>query len=232
MLTFHVLSIFPESVENYCGFSILKRAQEKKLVDFKFYNLRDYTNDKHGKVDDKPYGGGPGMVMTIQPIVDCVKKIKENLNTKKTKIILFKPGGEKFTNIIARKHSIKFSDIILICGRYEGIDARVEKILKPEIISIGDYVLTGGEIPAMVYIDCITRQIKGVLGDNESLEENRDSHDEFFTRPEIYEYKNKSKTTKLKVPSEFLSGDSKKIKQWKEKQRIIIKDKNEKRGII
>ncbi len=212
-MTFHVISIFPESVENYCGFSILKKAKLNGLADYRFYNLRDYTQDKHGKVDDKPYGGGPGMVMTVQPIVDCVNKIKENLNSRKTKIVLFKPVGEKFTNLTAKKLSKKYSDIILICGRYEGIDARVEKILKPQIVSIGDYVLTGGEIPAMVVIDAVSRQIKGVLGDNESLEENRDSHSEFFTRPEVY--------GKHKVPKEFLSGDPKKIKEWKESRRKI-----------
>lgn len=215
MIRFHVVSIFPEVVESYTNQSILKRAKEKKLADFKFYNIREYTTDKHGKVDDKPYGGGPGMVMNVDPIIRCVDKLKKKLDKKKTKIILFKPAGEKFTNSSAKKYAKKYTDIILVCGRYEGIDKRVETILRPEIVSIGDFVLTGGEIPAMVLIDATTRQIKGVLGDNESLEENRDSHDEFFTRPETYTYNKK----KYRVPKEFLSGNPKLIKAWKEKRR-------------
>lgn len=235
MLTFHVVSIFPKMVEEYCNESILKRAKGKGLVDFKFYNLRDYTKDKHGKVDDKPYGGGPGMVMNAQPILDCVGSITSpqpplkggatsaKTPKKKYKIIIFVPNAQKWTNIEAKKYAKKYTDIILLCGRYEGIDYRVQKILKAESVSVGDFVLTGGEIPAMILIDSISRQIKGVLGDFNSLEETRTNVlgeedagvEEFYTRPEVLEYKNK----KYKVPTVFLSGNPKLIKEYKQKRK-------------
>jgi tRNA (guanine37-N1)-methyltransferase len=232
-MNFHVVSIFPEMVKNYCEESILKRAKEKGLVNFYFYNLRDYTLDKHRKVDDKPYGGGPGMVMNAEPVLNCVEEIKNLIKTKnpkaKIKIILFAPKGDVWTNSEAKKYSKKYTDIILICGRYEGIDKRVEKILKPTRISIGDFVLTGGEIPAMALIDTISRQIKGVLGDYNSLEEDRvdvlgekisKNVDEFYTRPEILEREtvNKKgirKLKKYKVPKVFLSGNPKLINEYR-----------------
>lgn len=210
MITFHVVSIFPKVVESYCQESILKKAKEKKLVDFKFYDIRDFSENRHSKIDDKPYAGGPGMLMSAEPILKCVESIKQGLD-KKPKIILFKPFGEKFTNVTAKNYSKKYKDIILICGRYEGIDSRVEKILKPEIISVGDFVLTGGEVPAMIVIDTVSRQVKGVLGDFDSLEENRGIRDEFYTRPEVLEWKGK----KYKVPEVLLSGNHKLIDEWK-----------------
>jgi tRNA (guanine37-N1)-methyltransferase len=208
-LTFHVVSIFPKVVENYTQESILKKAQEKSLVDFKFYDIREYSDNRHSKVDDKPYAGGPGMLMQAEPILRCVEDIKEKLG--KVKVILFKPGGEKFTNITARKYAKKHTDIVLICGRYEGIDSRVEKILKPEILSVGDFVLTGGEVPAMIVIDAVSRQVPGVLGDYESLEEERGYRDEFYTRPEVLEWKGK----KYRVPKVLLSGNHKEIEIWR-----------------
>ncbi len=224
MLTFHVVSIFPKMVEDYCNESILKKAKEKGLVDFKFYNIRDFTKDKHNKVDDRPFGGGPGMVMNAQPILDCVEEIKKNFTKKnKSKIIIFVPSATKWTNIEAKKYSKKYTDIILLCGRYEGIDYRVQKILKAERISVGDFVLTGGEVPAMVLIDSISRQIKGVLGDFNSLEETRKNvlgqddagAEEFYTRPEILERNVKGKIKKYKVPEVFLSGNPKLILEYK-----------------
>jgi tRNA (guanine37-N1)-methyltransferase len=212
MIRFHVLSIFPGLVEQYSSESILKRAKEKGLVDFKFYNIRDYTKDKHGKVDDKPYSGGPGMVMTAQPILDCVAKIKGKIkNKKKIATVIFVPEASKWTNKEAKSYSKKYSDIILICGRYEGIDYRVNKILKAKEVSVGDYVLTGGEIPAMILIDSISRQVEGVLGRFESVEENRESSKEFYTRPEILKFKNKN----YKVPKVFLSGNPKLISEYR-----------------
>jgi tRNA (guanine37-N1)-methyltransferase len=220
MLTFHIISIFPEIVENYTKFSILKRAKEKGLVDFKFYNIRDYTKDKHKRVDDKPYSGGPGMVMNAEPILLCVEEILKNTSNKKVKIINFAPSGEKFTNIKAKTFAKKYTDIIFLCGRYEGIDFRVQKILKAENLSIGDYVLTGGEVPAMTVIDAVSRQIKGVLGDFNSIEEKRVNelgdldlgNEEFYTRPEVLEWKSK----KYKVPEVFLSGNHRLIKEYKQ----------------
>ena len=224
MLTFHVVSIFPKMVEDYCNESILKKAKEKGLVDFKFYSIRDFTKNKHNKVDDRPFGGGPGMVMNAQPILDCVEKIKNEIkNPKKTKIVIFVPNAPKWTNIEAKKYSKKYTDIILLCGRYEGIDYRVQKILKAESISVGDFVLTGGEIPAMILIDSISRQVKGVLGDFNSLEESRKNvlgiedvgNEEFYTRPEILEFKGR----KYKVPKVFLSGNPKLISEYKNKRK-------------
>lgn len=225
MITFHVVSIFPKMVEEYCNESILKKAKEKNLVDFKFYNIRDYTKDKHGKVDDKPYGGGPGMVMYAQPILDCVEEIKsKSANSKKIKTVIFVPTASKWTNVEAKKYSKKYTDIIMICGRYEGIDYRVQKILKAESVSAGDFVLTGGEIPAMILIDSIARQVKGVLGDFNSLEETRVNVlgeqdagvEEFYTRPEILERLEKGKVKKYKVPAVFLSGNPKLIREYKQ----------------
>jgi tRNA (guanine37-N1)-methyltransferase len=236
-MRFHVISIFPEMVKNYCEESILKRAKEKGLVEFYFYNLRDYTLDKHKRVDDKPYGGGPGMVMNAEPILRCVSAItfpptpfqkgeivqKGNSpreQKRKFKTIIFAPDAPKWDNSEAKKYSKKYTDVILICGRYEGIDKRVEKILKATRVSVGDFVLTGGEVPAMILIDTISRQIKGVLGDYNSLEENRTDVmgakitkrvDEFYTRPEVLEWKSK----KHKVPKVFLSGNPKLINEYR-----------------
>lgn len=217
-------------VKNYCEESILKRAKEKGLVEFYFYNLRDYTLDKHKRVDDKPYGGGPGMVMNAEPILRCVEKIKRELSAdSKTKIIIFAPDAPKWNNTEAKKYSKKYTDMILICGRYEGIDKRVEKILKATRVSIGDFVLTGGELPAMILVDTISRQIKGVLGDYNSLEENRTDVlgtkitkrvDEFYTRPEVLEWeitnkKGERKVKKYSVPKVFLSGNPKLINEYR-----------------
>jgi len=218
MVTFHIITLFPESLASYTAESILSRAQEKKLIKIKTYTPRDYAeivgaNGFRKKVDGRPYSGGPGMVLLPGPVLRAVAKAKGGINAKrKFKIIIFSPGGTMFTNEYAKGCvDKKYTDIILICGRYEGIDARVKKILKAEDVSIGEYVLTGGELPAMVFMDAVSRQIKGVLGKFESLEENRISSHEVYTRPEVFEYKKK----KYKVPEVLLSGDHKKIEEWK-----------------
>lgn len=210
MKTFHVITLFPETIEAYLGESILARAIENKKIKVKFYNPRDFTKDKHNKVDDKPYGGGPGMVMSVDPIIRAWQKAK---GKKDVKTIIFSPSGKKLDTKKAKSLSKEKKEIVLICGRYEGIDARVKKITKAEEISIGDYVLTGGEIPAMVLIDTVSRQIEGVLGKIDSLEENRISSSEVYTRPEIYEHKGK----KYKVPKVLTSGDHKKIDEYRSK---------------
>ncbi|MFA5838465.1 MAG: tRNA (guanosine(37)-N1)-methyltransferase TrmD [Candidatus Paceibacterota bacterium] len=211
MLNFHIVSIFPEILSSYSNESILKRAQKSKKIKINIYNPRDFSKDKHKKVDDKPYGGGPGMVMQIEPIVLAVKKILGKLkNNKNTKTIIFSPSGKKFTNIEAKKLS-KYKNLILICGRYEGIDTRVKKILKADLVSIGDYILTGGEIPAMIVLDSVSRQISGVLGNENSIEEKRISSSEVYTRPEIFKYNGKE----YKVPEILLSGNHKEIEEWK-----------------
>lgn len=228
-MTFHVITLFPEVVEAYLSESILARAIKNKKIKVKFYNPRDFVRGKlrkvwpdgniSGKVDDKPYGGGPGMVLIADPIIRAWEKAK---GKKDVKTIIFAPGGKKLDTPKAKKLSKEKGDIILICGRYEGIDARVKKITKAEEISIGDYVLTGGEIPAMVLIDTVSRQIPGVLGKIESLEESRIGGTEIYTRPEEYIYRPKGQTgkeKKYKVPKVFLSGHHRKLEEYKTKKK-------------
>jgi len=217
-MNFHIITIFPDIFDSYLDESIIGRAVKNKHISIKFYNPRDFVKDKnktgYKPVDDKPYGGGPGMIMKAEPVLKAVEKaISKIKNKKKILVINFIPSAEKFSTSFAKKVSKKYSDIILICGRYEGIDARVDKILKTKKISVGDYVLTGGELPAMILVDCISRQIPGVLGKYESLEEERISSSEFYTRPEILKYKNKN----YKVPKVLLSGHHKNIENWKKK---------------
>jgi tRNA (guanine37-N1)-methyltransferase len=232
-MTFHVITIFPQMFESYLSESILARAIKGKKIKVKFYNPRDFVRGKlrkvwpdgniSSKIDDKPYGGGPGMVMIADPIIRAWEKAIKSAQGRsalgrKVKTIIFSPSGKKLDTAYAKKSAKNYTDIILICGRYEGIDARVKKITKAEEISVGDYVLTGGEIPAMIVIDTFSRQIEGVLGKIESLEENRVSSSEVYTRPEVYEYPTKGragKTKKYKVPKVFVSGDHKKIEERK-----------------
>lgn len=203
----------------YISESIIARAIKEKKIAVSFYNPRDFSKKKNKQIDDKPYSGGPGMVMMVDSIACAVKKIQQKIQRRKTKtktkIIITSPSGKEFTNQYAegilRK---KYSDIIVICGRYEGIDARVKKIFKAEEVSIGNYILTGGEIPAMVIIDAITRRVPLVLGNSDSIEENRIASSEMYTRPEIYKFNNK----KYQVPKILLSGDHKKIESWKQKR--------------
>ncbi|MEI6280718.1 MAG: tRNA (guanosine(37)-N1)-methyltransferase TrmD [bacterium] len=213
-MRFHIITIFPEMFDSYLNESILGRAVKNKHISFKFYNPRDFIKapkNNYRPVDDKPYGGGPGMVMRVEPILKAVEAALKKTKNKKPLIINFIPSAEKFTTTAAKIISKKYTDIILICGRYEGIDARIDKIFKTKKFSIGDYVLTGGELPAMVLIDSISRQIHGVLGKYESLEEERVSSSEVYTRPEILKYKNKN----YKVPKVLLSGNHKLIEEWK-----------------
>lgn len=219
-MRFHIITIFPESLRGYFNSSILGRAQKDKKIEINLHNLRDFTNDRHKKTDDKPYGGGPGMVMKIEPIVKAIGSIlKRKIKNEKRKIIMFSPSGKQFTQTMAKSWAKKYDSLILICGRYEGIDARVKKILKAEEISVGHYILTGGELPAAVVVDAVSRQIKGVLGKEESLEEERRmSGFPVYTKPEVFEYNDK----KYKVPKVLLSGHHIKIKNWREKHSNVI----------
>jgi tRNA (guanine37-N1)-methyltransferase len=200
----------------------LARAKKAKKIDFKFYNPRDYAEVKNKKsprpylaIDDKPYGGGPGMVMKPEPVIKAIETALKKIKGKKTKIIFFSPTGKQFDTSYAKSAAKKFTDIIFICGRYEGIDARVKKIFKAEEISVGPYVLTGGELPAMIMVDCISRQVKGVLGDFASLEESRAASPDVYTRPAILKYKNK----KYSVPQILLTGHHAKIDEWRNEKR-------------
>lgn len=215
-MNFHIITIFPEMFGSYLGESIIARAQKENKIKIQFYNPRDFTKDKHKKVDNTPYGGGPGMVMTVDPIVRALKKIQQKISRRKKagkiKVIITNPSGKELTNTYADKIlNNKYTDIVIICGRYEGIDSRVKKIFKAQDVNIGPYVLTGGELPAMVILDVITRRLPGVLGNIESLEENRVSSSEMYTRPEIYEHEGK----KYGVPKVLLSGNHKEIEEWK-----------------
>ncbi len=204
--------------DSYLGESILARAKKAGKIDFKFYNPRGYAEIKNKRVekpyrhiDDKPYGGGPGMVMKPEPVIKAIETALKKIKGKKTKIIFFSPAGKQFDTLYAKSAAKKYTDIIFICGRYEGIDARVKKIFKAEEISVGPFVLTGGELPAMIMVDSISRQIKGVLGDFASLEESRVSSSDVYTRPAVLSYKNK----KYAVPKILLTGHHKKIDEWK-----------------
>ncbi len=208
-MNFHIVTLFPESFDSYINASIIGRALKDKKIKVSFYNPRDFTKDKNHRVDQKPYAGGPGMVIEALPVIKAIQKAKGQ--KKNVKIVFLSPGGEKFSNQIAKKYSIKFKHLIIICGRYEGIDERVRKVFKTEAISIGDYVLTGGELPAMVMMDVVSRQIPGVLGNFDSIEENRISNHAVYTRPETFRYKNKN----YKVPKVLLSGNHKEIEDWK-----------------
>jgi len=220
MKRFDIITLFPEAVEPYLQASILGRAQKEKIVKLTAHDLRKYSTDKHGKVDDKPYGGGPGMVMTVQPIDAAVRKIKKGKNTR---VIMTAASGKRFTQKDAQRLT-KYDQVIFICGRYEGIDHRVEKEIADESLSIGDFVLTGGELPAITMTDAIARLLPGVLGDSASLEEESHTKEgvlEYpqYTKPEIYKIKTGVfKKKDLTVPKVLLSGNHKEIDKWRKEQ--------------
>ncbi len=210
-MNFHVVTLFPEVIEAYTSASILGRAQKNKLLKVKTYQLRDTAGNKWGKVDERPYGGGPGMVLRAEPVIKAVQKITKG---KKAKVLITSAGGKPLTNAYA-KSLLKHRDIVIVCGRYEGIDARAKKVLKAEEVSVGSYILTGGEVPALAIIDAAARQIKGVLGKFESLEEGRVASHDVYTRPEILKIKGKS----YRVPKVLLSGHHAHINAERHKKR-------------
>jgi tRNA (guanine37-N1)-methyltransferase len=214
-MKFHVITLFPEVVDAYTNASILGRAQTEKKLSVKTYHLRNYVTNKWGKADERPYGGGPGMVLQAEPVIRAVDKIR---GKKKVKVILTSAGGKPLTNAYAKKLS-KEKDVIIVCGRYEGLDARAKKILKAEEVSVGPYILTGGEVPALAIIDATARQIPGVLGKFKSLEESRVASHDVYTRPEVLVYKGK----RYRVPKVLLSGHQAKIEVWKNKRRSGLK---------
>lgn len=214
-MTFHIITLFPESFNSYIESSIIGRAVREKKIKLRFYNPRDFTPAKnqagYTQVDDKPYGGGPGMVMEALPIIRATEAARKKIKNAKAKVIIFSPGAKQFTNQLARQWENKFEHLIMVCGRYEGIDARVKKILKAEEISVGPFVLTGGELPALIVLDAVSRQIEGVLGKIESLEDDRVASSEVYTRPEVLKYKNKN----YPVPKVLLSGHHAAIEKWR-----------------
>jgi tRNA (guanine37-N1)-methyltransferase len=206
-MRFDFLTIFPDIFSSYLNESILKRAQKNKKVSFHFHDLRTYTSDKHRTVDDRPYGGGVGMVMKVEPIYKALKALPKN---KKRRVLLMSAKGKTFTQADAKRLSV-YSQIAIICPRYEGVDERVLDYVDEEI-SIGNYVLTGGELPAMIVADAVTRLLPGVLGKDES------SHDESHGEPGVLEYPQYTRPEifrKKRVPKELLSGNHKNISTWR-----------------
>jgi len=220
MLKIDVVTIFPDMFNNIIEFGVLKEAFKKNICQLNIYNLRDFSNYKHGRVDDRPYGGGPGMVLMPEPIDNAITFIKKKNKIKKKekqKTILLAPRGEKL-NQNKLKYLVNLENIILICGRYEGVDERVIDSLIDFEISIGDYVLTGGEIPAMVMIDGVIRLLPGVVGKEESLKsesfENNLLEYPQYTRPSVFKG--------MDVPKILLSGNHKDIQKWRKEKSLEI----------
>ncbi len=211
-----IITIFPQMFEDVFSHSIIKRAQDKGILEVFIHDLRDYTQDKHRKVDASPFGGGPGMVMRPEPIFRAVESVLvPHIPRDKQRVILLSPQGKLLSQSMA-KRLIRFRQVILVCGRYEGVDERVRDFLVDEEVSIGDYVLSGGEIPAMVVVDCLTRLLPGVLGDEDSkkFESFEGGLLDFpqYTRPR--------KFRGLEVPRVLLCGDHKKIEAWRRRQAL------------
>jgi tRNA (guanine37-N1)-methyltransferase len=211
-----IISIFPKMFAAVLNESIIKRAQEKGRVKIYIHDLRDFTSDKHRKVDDKPFGGGPGMVLGPEPIFKAVEYIKsQSHRVIKSQVILLCPQGEKLNQKISKRFA-KYKHLILICGHYEGVDERVRRNLVDKDISIGDYVLTGGELPAMVLVDSVVRLLPGVLGDKNSL--NFESFESNLL--EYPHYTRPAKFRDSQVPRILLSGDHKKIEVWRRQEAL------------
>lgn len=216
MVTFHIITLFPDAVSSYLNSSILGRAEKSKKVRFNLINLRKFGLGKHAQVDSSPYGGGAGMVLKIEPIWKAVNFVKKRfVKNGKARIILFSTRGTLFNQSSARRLA-KYNHLILICGRYEGVDERVAENIADEEISVGDFVLSGGEIPAMILVDSVSRHVPGVLGKNESLEEVKGSYP-VYTKPDEFKPKNSQKS--WKVPGVLLSGNHKKIAEWRNRDK-------------
>lgn len=219
-MNFHVLTLFPEMIMNGLETSILGRAAAKGIVSFEAINIRDYTLERHGKVDDYPYGGGAGMVMQAEPIYRAYEALVEKIG-KKPRVIYMTPQGQTFNQSIAEDLA-KEEDLVFLCGHYEGVDERVLEMIATDYLSAGDYVLTGGELPAMMMIDCISRLVPGVLNNNVSAEFET-FHDNLleypqYTRPEVFMGR--------KVPDILLSGHHANVEKWRREQSIIRTLKN------
>lgn len=211
-MIFDVMTLFPEMIETYCGFSIMKRAVDAGIVKINAINPRDFTLNKHKKVDDTPYGGGAGMVLMVQPYVDAYESIKQCDNTV---TVMLSPQGEPLCENIVNELA-QYDQMILLCGHYEGFDERIREIIKPREISLGDFVLTGGELPALCLIDAVSRKIEGTLGKIESADEDSFSNGlleyPHYTKPREYRG--------LKVPDVLLNGNHKDINEFRLQKSI------------
>lgn len=220
-MNFYVMTLFPEMIEQGLNTSIIGRAMEKELLSIKAVNIRDYTLDKHKRVDDYPYGGGAGMLMAVEPVVRTYNAIREDIqiktgNTERPRVVYVTPWGKPFHQEMAREFA-KEENLVFLCGHYEGIDERALEEVATDFVSIGDYVLTGGELPAMVMIDAISRLLPGVLNNKDSAEYesfagNLLEHPQ-YTRPEVYNGR--------KVPDVLLSGHHANIEKWKKEQSLL-----------
>ena len=221
-MIFDIITLFPEVFETYLQESLIGKAQKNKIIKINVLNIRDFASDKHKTVDDKAFGGGRGMVLKVEPIYKAIQSLKKK-KEKKTKVILFTPRGKKFNQKMATRFS-KLDRLILISGRYEGVDERIAKHIIDEEISIGDYVLMGGDLPALVLIETISRLIPNVIGKPELLKERITKDKGFieypqYTRPEIFW---PQKGISWRIPKILLSGDHKKIEDWRKKHSKII----------
>jgi len=228
-MQFDLLSLFPESFESYFDVSILKRAREDGKIGVATWNIRDFAHDKHKTTDDTPYGGGAGMVMKPEPVFECVEAVlaESDVPREKTRIILFSAKGKSFTQADARRFATEYDRLVLICGRYEGVDERVAEYLVDEELSVGEYVLTGGELPAMIVTDAVARLIPGVLGNPASLEEEsfsvRHTPDapspgeigDFEETREYPQYTKPEEYRGYRVPEVLLSGHHAEITKWR-----------------
>lgn len=221
MVRFHLVTLFQEACDAYLSASIIGRARKEKKISIHYQNPREFVDNKWGKVDERPYGGGPGMVMTALPVVKAVEKaLKARGASRRGKscIVWFSPSAKQFTNKDADALA-KYSDIVLVCGRYEGIDERAKKILKTlapvKEFAVGEAIYTGGEVPALAIVDAVARRLPGVLGKDASVEERRIAASAVYTRPEAIVYKKK----RYKVPAVLLTGHHAKMDEWRAKRR-------------
>jgi len=211
-MRFDVLTLFPEIFQGYLGQSLLNRAIEAGLVDVQLHNVRDWARDKHKSVDDRPFGGGPGMVMKVEPVVDCVEAVREH-DADRGHLVMLTPQGRRLDQQCVERLA-RQRRILLLCGRYEGFDERIRTVLQPEEISIGDFVLNGGEVAAMTIIDAVIRLVPGVLGDEDSS-----SDDSFSGQRRLLEFAQYTRPREyrgLEVPAVLLSGNHEKIARWRE----------------
>lgn len=227
-MRFEILSLFPESFHSYLSVSILKRAQETGQIEIITHNPRDFTRDRHKTVDDTPYGGGAGMVMKVEPFAECLAEIhrkeEDTYKTQRTRTILFSAKGRLFTQADARRFAEQYDRLIFLCGRYEGVDERVAEHLVDEEISIGDFVLTGGELPAMIVTDAVARLLPGVLGNDES------AATESYSEANIVEYPQYTKPECFGdwcVPAVLLSGHHGAIETWRKEQSLLMSKKRQ-----
>ena len=216
-MKFHLITLFEEACDAYLSASIIGRARKEKKIFVSYQTPRDFVDKKWGKVDERPYGGGPGMVMMALPVVKAVMKGLRNPSKKKAVIIWFSPGAKQFTNKDADTLA-KYTDVVLVCGRYEGIDERAKKILKTlapvKEFAVGEAVYTGGEVPSLAIVDAVTRRLPGVLGKDASVEERRIASSAVYTRPETISYKGK----RYRVPAVLQTGHHANIDKWRSKE--------------